>query len=72
MDVLTAKSKTRLESRTYSVDDLGAILGIGRSSAYILARRAEATKDPFIAIRIGNTIRISKRSLEEYLESVGL
>jgi len=64
--------KPAFECLTVRVDDLVIILGIGRSAAYTLVRDAEATGKPFIVLRIGNSILISKRSLNEYLESMGL
>ena len=42
------------KNRTYTVEDIAAILGIGKSSAYKLANSGE-----FQTIRIGNMIRIS-------------
>jgi len=68
----STKTRIRPESRTLSVDDMGAILGIGRSSAYSMARKALESSKPFAVVKFGNTIRISKKSLEEYLVSVGL
>ncbi|WP_195306847.1 helix-turn-helix domain-containing protein, partial [Flavonifractor plautii] len=44
------------ERRTYTVDDIAQILGIGRTSAYILVKEGH-----FKIVRIGNAIRISKR-----------
>ena len=72
MDVLTRKVKPRQESRTYSVDDIIDMLNIGRTAAYNLIRKSLATKEPFTTIRIGNTIRVSKRSFDEYMDTVGL
>ena len=46
------------QSRTYTVNDIAAILGIGRASAYKLANSGL-----FKTIRIGNMIRISRKSL---------
>ena len=55
------------ERRTYTVDDIAQILGIGRTSAYILAKEGH-----FKIVRIGNAIRISKRSFDEWLDSLDL
>lgn len=41
------------ERRTYTVDDIAQILGIGRTSAYILVKEGH-----FKIVRIGNAIRI--------------
>ena len=55
------------ERRTYTVDDIAQILGIGRTSAYILVKEGH-----FKIVRIGNAIRISKRSFDEWLDSLDL
>ena len=53
------------ERRTYTVEDIAHILGIGRTSAYLLVKEGH-----FKIVRIGNAIRISKRSFDEWLESL--
>ena len=58
--------KTTPQNRTYTVEDIAVILGIGRSSAYKLAKSGS-----FKIIRIGNMIRISKKSFEEWLAMAG-
>ena len=50
------------KNRTYTVEDIAAILGIGKSSAYKLANSGE-----FQTIRSGNMIRISRKSFEDWL-----
>ena len=55
------------ERRTYTVDDIAQILGIGRTSAYILVKEGH-----FKIVRSGNAIRISKRSFDEWLDSLSL
>ena len=55
------------ESRTYTVDDIAAILNIGRTSAYQLVKEGH-----FRSIRIGNAIRVLKLSFEEWLENAEL
>ena len=59
--------KENPERRTYTVDDIAQILGIGRTSAYILVKEGQ-----FKIVRIGNAIRISKRSFDEWLDSLDL
>ena len=49
------------------VEDIAHILGIGRTSAYLLVKEGH-----FKIVRIGNAIRISKRSFDEWLESLDL
>lgn len=52
------------KKRAYSVDDIMDILDISRSSAYILIK-----KSFFRSIKIGNQIRISKASFDEWLDN---
>ena len=63
----TGTKKETPERRTYTVDDIAQILGIGRTSAYILVKEGH-----FKIVRIGNAIRISKRSFDEWLDSLDL
>ena len=59
--------KEPVERRTYTVDDVAQILGVGRTSAYHLVNEGH-----FKVVRIGNAIRISKRSFDEWLDSLEL
>ncbi|MGN0668776.1 MAG: helix-turn-helix domain-containing protein [Angelakisella sp.] len=63
----TPNEKKTSQNRTYTVDDIAAILGIGRTSAYKLANSGL-----FKTIRIGNMIRISRKSFEDWLKMEGL
>ena len=67
MSTNTPNEKGTPQSRTYPVNDIAAILGIGRASAYKLANSGA-----FKTIRIGNMIRISKKSFEDWLKMAGL
>lgn len=53
----------RPESQTYTVDDIAAILKIGRSTAYKLAKSGEIK-----TVRIGNAIRISRKDFERWFD----
>ena len=53
------------ENRTYTVDDIAKMLNIGRTSAYNLTKEGY-----FKIIRIGNVIRISKKSFDEWLDDI--
>ena len=64
---MSTNEKGTPQSRTYTVNDIAAILGIGRASAYKLANSGA-----FKTIRIGNMIRISRKSFEDWLKSEGL
>ncbi|MEA5056663.1 MAG: helix-turn-helix domain-containing protein [Anaerotignum propionicum] len=52
------------EPRTYKVEDIAKMLCIGRTSAYQLVKEGH-----FKTVRIGSTIRISKNSFDEWLDS---
>mgnify|MGYP000452292527 FL=1 len=67
MSTNTPNEKGTPQSRTYTVNDIAAILGIGRTSAYKLANFGL-----FKTIRIGNMIRISRKSFEDWLKIKGL
>ena len=64
---MSTNEKGTPQSRTYTVNDIAAILGIGRASAYKLANSGL-----FKTIRIGNMIRISRKSFEDWLKMKGL
>ena len=51
-------------SRTYTVEEIAAILDIGRTAAYKFVKEAD-----FRIIRIGNSIRIPKKSFEAWWDS---
>ena len=63
MSTNTPDEKGTPQSRTYTVNDIAAILGIGRATAYKLANSGL-----FMTIRIGNMIRISRKSFEDWLK----
>ena len=58
-----AVSDSRFDKRTYTVDEIQDILGISRTSAYNLVK-----KKAFHSVRIGGSIRISKKSFDEWLD----
>lgn len=64
---MSTNEKETPQSRTYTVNDIAAILGIGRATAYKLANSGA-----FKTIRIGNMIRISRKSFEDWLKMAGL
>ena len=49
--------------RTYTVDEISEILGIGRTAAYRLVHSGE-----FKVVRVGTAIRISKESFDAWLD----
>ena len=64
---MSTKEKGTPQSRTYTVNDIAAILGIGRASAYKLANSGL-----FKTIRIGNMIRISRKGRVKYFSQIDL
>ena len=50
--------------RAYTVDEIAAILEIGKSSAYELVKQ-----EHFRAVKIGASIRVSKKSFDDWLDS---
>ena len=62
-DESLAASAGQFEKRTYTVDELQDILGVSRTSAYNLVK-----KKVFHSVRIGGSIRISKKSFDDWLD----
>ncbi len=55
------------EQRTYKVEDIAAMLNISRTSAYNLVKEGH-----FKTVRVGNAIRVSKKSFDEWLDAQAL
>lgn len=51
------------EKRTYKVEDIAAMLNIDRTSAYNLIKEGH-----FKTVRVGNAIRVSKKSFDKWLD----
>ena len=66
-NIQNGTEKRPLECRTYTVNEIALILGVSRTRAYSLVQ-----EDLFKSVRIGNAIRISKRSFDHWLESLDL
>ena len=66
-EIQNGTEKRPFECRTYTVNDVARILGVSRTQAYRLVQEGL-----FKSVRIGNAIRISKRSFDEWLESLDL
>ena len=64
---MSTNEKGTPQSRTYTVNDIAVILSIGRGSAYKLANFGLLKP-----IRIGNIVRISRKSFEDWLKMEGL
>ena len=66
-EIQNGTEKRSLECRTYTVNEVARILGVSRTQAYRLVQEGL-----FKSVRIGNAIRISKRSFDEWLESLDM
>jgi len=65
MNTLSCVQEKKIpDKRTYTVEDIAAILGIGRTSSYNLIKEGH-----FNTVRIGSAIRISKKSFDEWLDN---
>ena len=58
-------SPSELEKRVYTVDEIQDILSIGRNAAYELVKSGQ-----FHTVRIGGSIRISKKSFDTWLDQL--
>ena len=66
-EIQNGMEKRPLECRTYTVNEIARILGVSQARAYRLVQEGL-----FKSVRIGNAIRISKRSFDHWLESLDL
>ena len=66
-EIQNGTEKRPLECRTYTVNDITQILGGSQARAYRLVQEGL-----FKSVRIGNAIRIPKRSFDKWLESLDL
>lgn len=51
----------------YDIDDIQKLLGVGRTMAYDLVKKAYKTKDPFRVIKVGRLYRIPKKPFDEWI-----
>jgi len=54
---------------TLSVEECAEMLGVGKSVIYKMIREKTV---PFSHMRFGRTIKVSRKSFNEYLRSIGL
>ena len=66
-EIQNGTEKRPLECRTYTVNEVARTLGVSQARAYRLVQEGL-----FKSVRIGNAIRISKRSFDHWLESLDL
>ena len=51
------------ERRTYMVSEIAKLLGISHSAAYVLVKEGH-----FKFVRVGTSIRVSKKSFDKWLD----
>ena len=66
-EIQNGTEKRSLECRTYTVNEIARILGVSQARAYRLVQEGL-----FKSVRIGNAIRIPKRSFDKWLEPLDL
>lgn len=66
-EIQNGTEKRPLECRTYTVNKVARILGVSQARAYRLVQEGL-----FKSVRIGNAIRIPKRSFDKWLEPLDL
>ena len=59
--------KTLENKKTYTVMEIAEILGIGRTSAYNLVK-----ENHFKVVKIGASIRVSKKSFDDWLDKLNI
>lgn len=64
MTPIQREQSTNPDKRVYTVEEIQDILGIGRTSAYSLVKQ-----NVFHSVRVGGSIRISKKSFDAWLDS---
>lgn len=63
MDGSAMTKQVNSGKRTYTVEEIASILGIGRTAAYSLVHSGI-----FKSVRVGSAIRVSKASFDEWLD----
>lgn len=58
--------------KTYSVEDIQKMLGVGRSVAYSFINEAYRNKAPFRVLKVGVQYRIPKSSFDRWLEGTAM
>jgi excisionase family DNA binding protein len=55
-----------MQRRTYTIDEVAALLGLSRNSAYVAAREGRL---PIAVIKIGKRMMVSRAALDRFLET---
>lgn len=56
--------------RLYDIEDIQEILGIGRTTAYDLVKKAYSAQEPFKVIKIGRLYRIPKKAFDDWMNGL--
>lgn len=62
---ISAYTPHTYEKRTYTVEEIQSILSIGRNASYALTK-----SNQFHSVRVGGSIRISKKSFDAWLDGI--
>ena len=65
MEAAVATQATAAEKRTYTVREISKMLGISENACYAFVKEM---KDEFRSVRIGTSIRVSKKSFDKWLD----
>ena len=58
-------TQAAIEKRAYTVKELSVMLGISENACYAFVKEM---KDEFRSVRIGTSIRVSKKSFDKWLD----
>lgn len=61
------KTTNDMEKMVYSVEEIQAILSLGRNSTYTFLDKVYKDKKPFKVLKFGKAIRVSKVSFDNWL-----
>lgn len=62
-------TQAAIEKRTYTVKELSVMLGISENACYAFVKEM---KEEFRSVRIGTSIRVSKKSFDDWLDRQGM
>ncbi len=62
-------TQAAIEKRAYTVKELSVMLGISENACYAFVKEM---KEEFRSVRIGTSIRVSKKSFDDWLDRQGM
>jgi len=65
VETIAKTHDTVYEKRTYTVEEVARLLGISRNAAYVFVKKETGLK----SVRIGASIRVSKKSFDKWLDN---